>query len=56
MEYKPVDLECIDGLKKHIRRELNYQESKNQEVFLQFGGKSLQGDWSKFTFNPYKNK
>lgn len=23
---------------KHIRREINYQESKNQKVFLKYGG------------------
>lgn len=27
---------------KHIRREINYQESKNQKVFLKYRGESLQ--------------
>lgn len=27
---------------KHIRREINYQESKNQKVFLKYGGENLQ--------------
>lgn len=26
---------------KHIRREINYQESKNQKVFLKYRGESL---------------
>lgn len=26
---------------KHIRREINYQESKNQKVFLKYQGESL---------------
>lgn len=30
------------GLKKHIKREINYQETKNQKVYLKYRWKNLQ--------------
>lgn len=37
-----MDLQFIDALKKHIRREINYQESKKIKSIFKIWGESLQ--------------